>query len=112
MKDLEIDEKQLILMAEAIDEIIKSLIHVKKTITNTKEDLFKRYMAFMSIYGFIQLYESIETFNKIAFKGGYDLNNKIFHTKKFKEYGWEQGKKDIVHNPFFVNDEEEHSELH
>jgi len=81
-------------------------------VTNKKEDIFKRYISFMGLYGFMNIYDTYEQLNKTIFKLGYDLNNNLFHTKKFKENGWDVAKKDIENNPFFVNNEEQDHGLH
>jgi len=107
MKDLEIDEELISLMGKAIEEIIKTLVVNKENVTNKKEDIFKRYISFMNLYGFMNMYDTFEQLNKITFKLGYDLNNNLFHTKKFKEYGWGVAKKDIENNPFFFNENDE-----
>lgn len=112
MKDLEIDEEQIALMGKALEEIINSINGSRKVLIDTNEDLFKRYMAFMHMYAFINIFDSIDVSNRIMFKGGYDLNNKIFHTKKFKEFGWDKGKDDITNNPFFIDAEDFTNEFH
>lgn len=101
-KELKIDEKKIIELSMAIDNLIKTLTKLKKDLLNKDEDIFDRYWSFCIL-------DNIYHTNKWSLKqgnnllvSGFNISHKFLNTKNAKENGWSECR--LNEHNFFVNE--------
>lgn len=105
MNDLKIDEIHIAEIVKASESIIDSIGEDLKTLENTSNDIFDRYMAYSRLISINAIMKIEYKITKILLQNGYTLKDEVFHTESYKKHGWNDA---FTHeHPFFLNEKRE-----
>lgn len=108
MSELKIDNKHLASLADVTKKFIDVLEQDNKAMLDEKEDLFKRYMAYIRLSSLNKMLVPTIQMTRNLLVLGHSLSNEKFHTAAAIEAEWD--KVHLEKNPFFVQSEEENDD--
>lgn len=109
MTDLKIDEEFLKGLADSARGFINAVEGQINIMTDKKDDVFKRFMAFNKIKDLLETLAFISKLQKENLAAGLYAGHEFFQTEVAKENGWDRN--NIEKNDFFIQPKKEQNTM-